>query len=206
MQQWFKTMQWDRRLVITSQEYKEMMDRLEKQHQVDESIFEVPVSVCYQKNKSGLIPHHLAPLSSTFEAEDLYGTGNLSQEVGIPSDSDEGSNIDGEDSEGILPMLSGNPFNDMVATLEVLTGQLTGNHRLMSKFTHQFFSLVSNIHGQCRTESSSRASNMEGEFVSLLPETDKRRKAKRIKSAYEPTKKKAKNGRRRGLTAGNSLM
>jgi hypothetical protein len=201
LDRWFKSMQWDRRLVITANEYEEMMVRLDKQLPPDDSIFDVPVSECFQKTTKGMIPHQLCTLDSE-EARSLFGTGNLSQEIGIPTDSDENSESSCSRTGQTLPMLSGNPFNDMVATLEVLMGHLKGNHALMTELTTGFFGLASEIQKKCRDETNT---NLEGEFVSLCPETDQRKRPRRLKAAHEPDRKR-KHRRRCGLSVEQSLI
>jgi len=201
----FKEQQRDRRLRITREEYDQIMSYVGSNSQEQDSVFDIPTSSCFQKRSGGLIPHQFtedltdnnqAADSTVSNSQDMFGHGFLSQEVGIPS---EGEEEDGEEKDGALegettltweqPYLSGNAFNDMVATLQTLTAGCRAQPGVTSAMASEFYSFAARWQSKIFGEAASQT-DYNGDIVSCYSAVDSRRVAKRIRSATEPNRRR----------------
>lgn len=199
----FRARQYSNKLIVTVNEYQTMMIRAEE-HAAPRSVFNVPFCTPIQKNKKGMLIAGNGAQESQFTqpaaAESFYAVGGLSREVGIPKTPPGCAQAE---ASAVTPESVNMDIGErMCAKVREMTVALRHNPSAMEAM----FAHISSMH---ETIISRTAANLSSDNLANLisfPESDKRRRGTRGKSAGEPDRKKMKQAETVELTMFQSQL
>jgi hypothetical protein len=176
--------------------------------QWEETIFDVPKSVCYQKTVNGMIPYEVdtTPHSAAYflsQGHSTFDMGGFSQELGICEE-----DVEEEEPMETLPSLppvrSNNVYNDVCAQFASCLTLTESDPNQRRELVLDLYGVMSKFIGNLRV-SPSKTDSLKGEYVSMYQGSDKRKKGKRLRSVTEPKRRRVIAGKV-ALTVENSLM
>jgi MULE transposase domain len=196
----------DYRLKITAEEYKQLLENV-KSEQWDDSFFDVPNSVCYQKTVNGLIPYAVdttAHSAAYFLSHSIFDMGGFSQESGICDEQEE--EVEEVDSlPNLPPVRSNNVYNDLCAQFAACMSLTENDSNVRRELVLDLYGVMSKFIGKLRVVTPNKSDSLKGQYVSMYQGSDKRKKSKRLVSATEPKRRRVIRDRAE-LTLENSLI
>jgi hypothetical protein len=202
-----KAMARDYRLKITPEEYSQILENV-RAEQWEESIFDVPRSVCYQKTINGLIPYEVdttAPSAAYFLSHSIFDMGVFSQESGICGEDDE----EMEETDvlpDLPPVRSSNVYNDLCAQFATCLSLTENDSAVRRELVLDLYGVMSKFIGKLRVSPSKSQESLKGQYISMYQGSDQRKKGKRLRSAMEPKRRRVAGVAKAGLTLENSLI
>jgi hypothetical protein len=175
---WFQSQQHDYRLVITKDEYLSMLNVAASE--TTNNVFAVPLSVPFQFNPNGLVELEEETVGARTSTNNETFLG-LSQETSVATHVD-------TDPEPFV-ILSNDTHNNYVSQLEMIHGKLKHYPSLAREFQIKFADLMSDF-GHKMRQQKDKTNDKNGEYVSLFPKSDTALRCVRLKSGYEPCKRR----------------
>jgi hypothetical protein len=179
----------DYRLRITSEEYKQVFQNVMAEKWEDNSIFDIPESVSYQKTANGMIPFEIdtTPHSAAYYSSQGHSTfdmGCFSQESGINKDEE----CLREKPIDLPPVRSNNIYNDLCAQFASCLSLTESDPQRRHELVLDLYGVMSKFSGSLRL-CRNKTDSLKGQYVSMYQGSDKRKKAKRLRSATEPKRR-----------------
>lgn len=190
-------------LVISKEEYDEIMSRARQWTNPDEShLFEHAHSRMYQKNKDGMLTFVDSQRKNT-AAENIL-LGGLQEEFRFPrlllDDSDSDSEMD-----LARPVLGPNPYTSIVSMYGAVSEVYADSPDKLATINGELMTYMGRLLSAAREVHGSQES-YEGEYVDLYAETEKKRVGVRLKSSSEPKRRRKRSSRQVELTLEDSLV
>ena len=131
-----------------------------------------------------MMPHVLDANSPTPLIDD-DAEGVITEELGLP----ENVSTALSSTSRREPVLTGHSYNDLVAKFEMWMGITAPDPHVQNLMLSEIDS-VGNKWVEYQRNMTEQPRDLEGQYVSLLPPVDRRKKAKRLRSACEGTRRR----------------